>query len=1317
MLPLSLMSIIGYQSIKEDLYHSTINLLITDVEEQHLFLSGWFERHYLNLLFYTENIQNIQFLEVLQHEFKKSNQSLNAFTNSNRWSVINKRLQGDINRFLTTYEYYDVFLIDTQGNILFTLKRESDLGTNLFNGPYANTRFSAAARKTLQTGESTFSDLEHYAPSDGKVAGFFINVMHNEDGEKIGLFAFQITPEQVQSGLHQKQHGNLQSYIVGYSDTDKSYTLRTPLVFNNPNQSSAQPSSNYIGRSIKTAQVNLITSEYESGTLDEPKNGTNGFIYLNHEGHSVLGVHRNVLFGSINWSIITELPEDIAFSAIQSLEEKMAWLVLLLMILIIILAVGLTRSFMKPILELTTVLTRVSKGDLQVHISSTAKHEVGSLINDFNQMIDALKLSTETSAKQKWKSIGITEFHDATRGLVDIRELGSVVCSNLAKYLNVPIMTFYVAANDELEIVGSYALSTDKHFVNRIKFGEGIVGQAACENEPISVSDIPEHYTRISSSIGNASPRHIVAIPFSVGNNVQGVIEIGSFHELNIVELELLATLKEPMGLTIRSIFEQFKTKGLLEETKRQSEELCASNENLEEQTQRLKQSEEELKQQGEELKASNEELESKQIILSEQKDEVEAKAAELTLASKYKSEFLANMSHELRTPLNSLLLLSNSLSNNKEGNLTEAQVQSAKYINEGGKDLLTLINDILDLSKVEAGMLSVNAEEVELPSIVTSMANLFELTGQEKGVLFKTTIAENVPASFTSDSQRLQQILKNFLSNAFKFTEVGMVSLNIHLPVQGMQFANSLLNSDNAIVFAVSDTGIGIPEDKQRAVFEAFRQEDGSTSRKYGGTGLGLSISSQLTNLLGGELQLVSKKNKGSTFSLCLPLVYEGKIENGTKAVSIVIPDSLTPIAENINKEENTINYGNISSIEDDRRTIVDGDNTMLIIEDDEVLATSLVAIIKENGFKVLVANEGRDGIYLAIEYQPRGILLDIGLPDVNGMEVLEQLKHNLKTRHIPIHMLSGVDLVLPALNMGAIGYLKKPATHKQLVDVLSKVTLLNTKDKNKILVVEDKAATRAAIKSLFDSQEVELFFVNDGFAACEAIRADVFDCMILDLGLQGKDGFAVIEELNRDASVHLPPIIIYTAQELTDSEYMHLKEFGAKIVIKGADSPEHLLNDVSLFLHMAQERLSKQQKQSINMLHDENFMLRGRNILLVDDDMRNTFALSTQLTEQGMIVSMANNGQVALDKMEEETFDLILMDIMMPIMDGYEAMKRIRQSQRYSDIPIIALTAKAMPEDRDKCLCAGASEFLNKPIDFEKLLSMLRVWLYRRE
>jgi PAS domain S-box-containing protein len=956
-----------------------------------------------------------------------------------------------------------------------------------------------------------------------------------------------------------------------------------------------------------------------------------------------------------------------------------------------------------------------------------------------------LNKTNEDLLKQNELKSQVSKINELTQGASDLMVMADNIISALAEMMKAGhgVIYTYEQEDNRLRLTGSYAFRKRKAVLSFIDIGEGLVGQCAKERKTILLTQVPADYIQINSGLGQGTPLNVIVVPVLFEGELIGVIELASFKSFSDEQVDVIELISNNLGIVFNNLRNQQRTQVLLQETQSQSEilqtqqeELRSSNESLLEQTQLLKISEEELKQQAEELKVSNEELEEKQVFLKRQKDEIEAaktdltvKADELALASKYKSEFLANMSHELRTPLNSLLLLAKGLADNKNQHLDEVEVEDAKIIFDGGNNLLCLINDIMDLSKVEAGKLSIHIEEVNINVLSRNLKQVFDPIAKSRDLAFKIELDENLPSSVSSDGQRVEQILRNLLSNALKFTETGTVTLKIGYPDPSLVFSHSSLDVKNALSFAVIDTGIGIPSNKLQAIFEAFQQQDGSTSRKYGGTGLGLTIARELTRLLGGEIQLKSVASQGSTFSLFLPNVFNAKgVEDKGESGSIVsdIKFAVEPIepitAESSQLLAEAMQSGSLMQpypefIPDDRNDLQEGEPRLLVIDDDPIFAKILRDHAREHGYQCLVAGDGRMGIYLAQEYLPNGIILDIMLPDIDGHQVLEQLKFSVKTRHIPVEIISAHDEDKnAALVQGAIGLQTKPVSQETLLAVFDEMKSFSTVELRHLLVIEDDSGNQVSIIRLLDGSDIDIKCVNNGTQGVKEILSGQYDCIILDLGLPDISGFEVLKQIESSELERVPPVIIYTGKEITDAEQDKLNKFSSTIVLKGVGSGERLLDDISLFLHDLESRFDTDIQKSIHMLHDEDAMFQGRKVLIVDDDMRNTYALSKKLIEVGFEVDMAHNGKEAVEQLtEDQHFELVLMDTMMPEMDGDEAIQLIREMDHYKKLPIIALTAKTMPEDRERSLQAGASEYLTKPIDFEKLLSIMRIWLFK--
>lgn len=985
------------------------------------------------------------------------------------------------------------------------------------------------------------------------------------------------------------------------------------------------------------------------------------------------------------------------------------------------------------LLETTKSLARaaeaIGQGDYTVEVERRSEEDIlGNAISEMQ--FNLLKMTTEND-RQDWLKSGLAELSTSLRGDQDVVELAQNVVHFTAKYTDAKVGAIYlVENNDKLQLAGSYAYKKRKNLSNDFKMGEGLVGQCALEKKTILISDVPDDYIKINSGLGDATPVNIIVIPLVYDNEINGVIELGSFNEYDDLQISFLEQASENISIAFQSAVARKRVNELLEETQTQTaelqaqqEELRVTNEELEEQTQNLQQSEQRLKKQQDELKQSNVELEKhttelkeKQIALESARFDIEQKAKQLEESSKYKSEFLANMSHELRTPLNSIQILSRLFVENKTGNLTEKQINYANTINSSGSDLLNLINEILDLSKIEAGKMTINLENLELDSFAAYLKNNFEHQTDQKGLSFKVNLHKSLPKNMITDRQRVEQIIKNMISNALKFTEKGGISVDIKQPDANVNLEKSGLNSEETIAVSVIDTGVGINKENLNKIFEAFQQEDGTTSRKYGGTGLGLSISLQLAKLLGGEVQVESELGKGSTFHLFLPINHPdaGKLDN--------IPDAeekmdspvqkkmeTTPVL--VKEEQHVIS----NEVRDDRNDLSENTKTMLIIEDDNNFSKVLFDFTRDKGYKALIASDGEAGLQLAYQYKPDAIILDIGLPRMDGWMVMEKLKQNPETRHIPVYFMSGHDKRMDAMQKGAIGYLTKPVTKEGLDTAFSRIDNTISKDIKKLLVIEDDDVMRKSMIELIGNGDVTVAEAVKGIDALKLLKKDDFDCIVLDLGLSDISGFDLVEKIKNDKKIQEIPIIIYTGKDLTKKEETQLNKYAESIIIKGVKSTDRLLDELSLFLHRV-EKESGQDDSSYQLSNGED-VFKNKKVLIVDDDPRNIFALTSILEEKDMEVLVAENGNQAIERLDQnQDADLVLMDIMMPEMDGYEAMTRIRKKKQYKDLPMIALTAKAMKGDRQKCIDAGANDYLSKPLDVEKLLSLLQIWLYKR-
>ncbi len=928
-----------------------------------------------------------------------------------------------------------------------------------------------------------------------------------------------------------------------------------------------------------------------------------------------------------------------------------------------------------------------------------------------------IRRAARAHVRSEWLQSGQVGLASAMMGDQSVEGLSDSILAFLAQYLGFQAGALFKGEGGRFQRVAALGIPADASTPTRFNFKEGLLGKVAAEGQLTVVRDVPEGYMTIGSALGQDKPRHLVLAPTHADGAVNAVIELGFLHPVDDRVMDLLTQAADAIGMALRSARYRSQLQDALEETQRQSEELQVqseelrvSNEELEEQGRALKESQIRLEQQQAELEQTNSQLEEQAQTLEAQRDELERvgaavalKARELEQASQYKSDFLANMSHELRTPLNSLLILSKLLSDNPAGNLTTEQVKFAQTIESSGNDLLTLINDILDLSKIEAGHVEVRPETLTLQRLTGDLNQLFQPVANARKLTFEIH-ADGAPAAIETDRQRLEQILKNLLSNAFKFTEKGGVRLDIR-PVGADRLA-----------FAVKDTGIGVSPEQQESIFEAFRQADGTISRRYGGTGLGLSISRELARLLGGAITLESQAGQGSTFTVTIPLAYDpAKVAPReqparAEAASPLAPQPRAPRSTPVPK-----------TIDDDRDQLSDARRVLLVVEDDDKFAGIVRDLSREMGFQCLVASTAEEALRLARQFKPSAVVLDVGLPDESGLMVLDRLKRDDATRHIPIHVVSASDHSQTALSLGAIGYLVKPVKRDELAGVLKTLEAKLASSVRRILIVEDDPVQREAVGKLLSSGDVETVGVGTAAECLEQLRRQTFDCMVLDLSLPDASGYSLLETLSQDGDHAFPPVIVYTGHDLSADDEQRLRRYSSSIIIKGAKSPERLLDEVSLFLHQVVSELPAEQQKMIQKARNRDAVLEGRRVLVVEDDIRNVYSLTNVLEPRGAIVEIARNGQEAIDALHRSVeqpsaaIDLVLMDVMMPVMDGLTAARTIRADGRWDKLPILMLTAKAMPDDQERCIAAGANDYMAKPIDVDKLLSLVRVWMPR--
>jgi CheY-like chemotaxis protein/signal transduction histidine kinase/DNA-binding LacI/PurR family transcriptional regulator len=985
--------------------------------------------------------------------------------------------------------------------------------------------------------------------------------------------------------------------------------------------------------------------------------------------------------------------------------------------------------------------------------AEAAKAEAEKARKEAEAEKEKAEAASRSLAAQMWQTNGMALLNNRMRGEQDVTTLANNVIQQLCEYISAQVGLLYVKEGNLITFAGAYAYRRKNH-VEQFQLGEGRIGQAARGERAIIVKVPDELVERSPFHLDEMSPRYFVISPFAYDGQVVGVIELGVLTEFTPAQMEFLNAALESVAIAFmtaqarRKVNELYtQTRQQAEELQAQEEELRATNEELEAQTESLRASEARLKANQSALEAANVDLEEKTHVLQEQQSaldrqnqilrdaqqELQRKAEELSLASKYKSEFLANMSHELRTPLNSMLILAGMLAKNDEGNLTADQVESAQVIHSGGTDLLNLINEILDLAKVEAGKMEFRFAPMPWDTLLSRMHAQFDPLSQRKGLQFITQVVEDLPPGIVTDEQRLAQIVKNLLSNAFKFTEQGSVALTIQRATSGSGF-----DPAQFCAVSVTDTGIGMTPEQQKVVFEAFQQADGSTSRQYGGTGLGLAITREMTHHLGGQVALSSEPGKGSVFTIYLPLKVEGeKVEGQRPQVESQTPQitshksqvtghksptensTFDPSAANGVRHSGqalrTSSFDRItpSSIPDDRDNLTPSDRILLIVEDDAKFAKIVLNYAHKKRFKCLVAGDGESALALSKAHTPAAIILDLKLPGMSGWDVLDALKDDSDLRHIPVHIMSIDDEDISAYQRGAMGFLTKPVSQKALDGAFGKIEAFISSKIRSLLLVEDDAALRLSVRKLLEGSDITITEAASGQAALNHIASQHFDCMILDLSLPDISGFDLLNRLDSDESLPKCPVIIYTGKELSPEENQELLKYADSVIVKGVKSPERLLDETALFLHRVVADMPEDKQQTIRRLHNPEAILQGKQILIVDDDARNAFALSRLLNERGIKMHIAASATKALEMLERINVSLILTDIMMPGMDGYEFIKTLRQQPRFQKLPIIALTAKAMKGDREKCIEVGASDYLSKPIDPDRLFSMLRVWL----
>jgi len=1289
---------------------------------------------------------------------------------SEMWS---RGTRGAFSSFLEAYKQYSkIQVIDIKGQELFNIAYNSETATTVATNENSliNQQETAYFKKTITAPQGTVTLVDLYWEME----------VNTKKIRPIILYATPIFNANhiVQGVLVLTLNGQLLLDIVARQSNQEHGNHY--LLINQEGQYLSHPDST----KIWGAERNILFQNESPELFDLINKNTH---YALHTDNALIAFQRvyPLKGDNVYWTLLKKSNDEQALAPIHLFSYIFLATIIGVALIVLIFSHWFTSKLTTPLLGINEQLKSLARGQLiDVKINYFSRDEIYEILDsvkllktgfqttidqanaiaqgNYNNQIELLSAQdqlgsalvnmtntlyavTTKNAKQDWLKTGQMQLNNKMSGEQEITALTQNIISFLATYLNMQLGALYLVTHTSLpntpislKLVATYAYTRRKNLANEFALGEGLVGQAALEQCEILLTQVPEQYVHIQSGLGDSVPYQIMVMPFLYENELKGVIELGKLHEIQEVELDFLRQVISHIAVAVNTCESRSKMQELLHQTQTQTEELQAQSEEMQTQTEELQTQQEELTQTNQELELrtrdlerQREEVRQKNSFLEKTQQEIETKAKELELASKYKSEFLANMSHELRTPLNSLLILAQLLVENKTNNLTDKQIEYAKTIYSAGGDLLTLINEILDLSKVEAGKIEANIETIELDELLKSTEYKFRHVAEEKHLSFEIIKQDNLPIHLKTDIQRLKQIINNLLSNAFKFTEQGSVILTVSRP-QIIPSNIKQLSAQQTITIAVKDTGIGIPKDKQQIIFEAFQQADGTTSRRYGGTGLGLSISRQLSRLLGGDLHITSETNQGSTFTLYIPEQSMGKQVSASavkgaevKAVQSITQTDAAKLAliEAFKNETSEIEISQMNQatdhvvLMDDRDCLNEGDRVILIIEDDTKFAQLLVDLAREQTFKCLIANNGKIGLQLAQEFIPTAIFLDIGLPEVDGWTVMEKLKSDPTTRHIPVHFMSGSDHTANAKLMGAVGYLFKPVSMTDIGEAFHKIQSIIDKELKDLLIVSDNQQRIQSILALLDNQSIHAIIAHSCIDACQSLESQELDCIIIDVDVEQTTGIHLLEQqLWREHRLGSIPIIIYADRALTKQEESILQQCTDKLTIKAVYSPERLLDEATLFLHQVEAKLPKDKQKILRMIHDKQAILMGKKVLLIDDDARNTFALTTVLEDKEMEVIVGKNGKEALKLLEQHpTVDIVLMDIMMPEMDGYEAMQQIRKQERFRKLPIIALTAKAMKGDRVKCIEAGANDYMTKPIDTNKLISLMRVWLYR--
>lgn len=1203
-------------------------------------------------------------------------------------------------KYIGKFGFYDLFLISSDGTVFSSVAREADFKTNLVHGEYAETHFGRLFRQVLKNKRAGIADFAPYAPSNGLPAAFLAKpIMHNDKVEMV--IALQLNLDEINRIMKRRdglgQTG--ETFLVGRAGGVLSFRTDS---FNHGKQ---------FGDRVGSITTQAIKNDAEHTLMMERV-----------AGHEELVSYTSLDLLGLDWNIVATIDRDEVEKPTQGLLIVIAIMALLLAVIVFVSAVMMSRSIVEPLIGLMRATIKIREGEWSARAEVNSQDELGKLAQAFNTM-------AKQTEERYWLQTSIAQLSGIIQRSSTPKLLAQQILARLADLISGRHAVLYVLneTNATYELLGSYGYKTRKNVSQTYVEGEGLVGQCIRDGQSILITDVPENYVTINSGLGELKPLTILVVPIVFQEKVLAVIEIASFIPFTPIQEALLEAVATPIGLGLENQNHRLRTELLLQKTQAQAEALAVqqeklqqSNEELEQQAQELRSSEEELRVQQEELTVSNDELresnlrrQQQQKKLEETSQELQKKAEALEKTNHYKSEFFANMSHELRTPLNGLLILAKLFCENPKGNLTSEQVESATIIHDNGQELLEMINDLLDLAKAEAGKMDVEIGTMQVFDFSDQIQQKFMPIAREKGLQLEVTVANGTPEILVTDVGKVGQIVNNFMANAIKFTKKGGITVHFskaspdrRLPIGEQRVSGSSLTLSKRLAISVSDSGIGIPESQRERIFEQFQQADGSISRRYGGTGLGLSIVRELTVLLHGEIRLRSVVGEGSVFTLLLP-------SNDPEQQEQPIIDM--PTSQEGQPQIETIPA---ACFTDDRNDIGPENRVLLVIESDLGCIELMGRLIQMRGFKLLATRDGQEGLTLAKKYQPMGVLLNLELPGMAGWEVLERLKEHPDTRHIPVYILSDLEQNLfTPLIQGAVAYLPKPVDQHAIDILLQQLEHFSSTEVRRLLLVEDDATTRLLTTKLLANKQVEIIPVESGEEALQQMSSHLFDCLVLDLGLPGMDGIEVLEQIAITETIHpKPPVIIYSSRELTREEYNRLQPHAKSIVIKGVQSQARLLDEVALYLHSDERKLSQRQQTLLHELRDSAEHLQGKRILIVDDDMRNAYALSQILDAQKVHTLLAANGLKALEQLDAHPeVDVVLMDIMMPQMNGLMAIQKIREQVRFARLPIIVLSARTSIGDREAAMRAGADDFLAKPVDTNRLFSLLRQRLQR--